>query len=33
MLDRWAGTIARHDGERRWRSEGLLLLRIGLTGR
>ncbi len=33
MLDRWAGAIARHDGERRWRSEGLLLLRIGLTGR
>lgn len=33
MLDRWAGAIAAHDGERRWRSEGLLLLRIGLIGR
>lgn len=33
MLDRWAGTIAGKDGERRWRSEGLLLLRIGLMGR
>jgi phytoene synthase len=33
MLDRWAGAIARHDGERRWRSEGLLLLRLGLIGR
>ena len=33
MLDRWAGAIARNDGERRWRSEGLLLLRIGLMGR
>lgn len=33
MLDRWASAIARHDGERRWRSEGLLLLRIGLIGR
>lgn len=33
MLDRWAGAIARHDGERRWRSEGLLLLRLGLLGR
>ncbi|WP_432770332.1 MAG: hypothetical protein HEQ22_06215 [Sphingopyxis sp.] len=33
MLDRWAGAVARHDGERRWRSEGLLLLRLGLLGR
>jgi phytoene synthase len=33
MLDRWAGLIARHEGERRLRSEGLLLLRIGLFGR
>jgi phytoene synthase len=33
MLDRWAGAIARHEGERRWRREGLLLLRIGLFGR
>lgn len=33
MLDRWAATIAAHDGERRWRGEGLLLLRIGLIGR
>ena len=33
MLDRWAAMIAAHDGERRWRSEGLLLLRIGLLGR
>lgn len=33
MLDRWAGIIARHDGERRWRREGLLLLRLGLIGR
>lgn len=33
MLDRWAGRIAAHDGERRWRSEGMLLLRIGLFGR
>jgi phytoene synthase len=33
MLDRWAGAIAGKDGERRWRSEGLLLLRIGLMGR
>jgi len=32
MLDRWAAAIARYDGERRWRSEGLLLLRIGLFG-
>ncbi len=33
MLDRWAGAIAGRDGERRWRSEGLLLLRLGLIGR
>lgn len=33
MLDRWAAAIAAQDGERRWRSEGLLLLRIGLFGR
>lgn len=33
MLDRWAAAIAARDGERRWRSEGLLLLRIGLIGR
>ena len=33
MLDCWAATIAAHDGERRWRGEGLLLLRIGLIGR
>lgn len=33
MLDRWAAAIANHDGERNLRSEGLLLLRIGLFGR
>ncbi len=33
ILDRWAGAIAGRDGERHWRSEGLLLLRIGLIGR
>jgi len=33
MLDRWASAIAAHDGERHWRGEGLLLLRIGLFGR
>lgn len=33
MLDRWAACIAANDGERRWRAEGLLLFRIGLTGR
>src|SRR3990167_6158954 len=33
MLDRWAAAIARRDGERDLRSEGLLLLRIGLFGR
>ncbi|AJA08362.1 hypothetical protein SKP52_07205 [Sphingopyxis fribergensis] len=33
MLDRWAAAIASHGGERNMRSEGLLLLRIGLFGR
>ncbi|WOF41890.1 hypothetical protein KNJ79_11605 [Sphingopyxis indica] len=33
MLDRWAAAIAARDGERRWRSEGLLLFRLGLFGR
>lgn len=33
MLDRWAAAIAMRGGDRRWRSEGLLLLRIGLLGR
>lgn len=33
MLDRWAAAIAGYDGERRWRSEGLLLFRLGLIGR
>ncbi|SEH20145.1 phytoene synthase [Sphingopyxis sp. YR583] len=33
MLDRWAAEIAANDGERHLRSEGLLLLRIGLFGR
>ena len=33
MLDRWAAAIAAQDGERQLRSEGLLLLRIGLFGR
>lgn len=33
MLDRWAAAIATHDGERRWRSEGMLLFRVGLLGR
>jgi phytoene synthase len=33
MLDRWAGAIAARDGARHWRSEGALLLRIGLIGR
>ena len=33
MLDRCAGSIARHDGKRDLRGEGLLLLRIGLFGR
>lgn len=33
MLDRWAAAIVAADGERRWRSEGLLLFRIGLIGR
>lgn len=33
MLDRWAGAIAGKGGDRHLRSEGLLLLRIGLFGR
>lgn len=33
MLDRWAAAIAASDGERNLRSEGLLLLRLGLFGR
>lgn len=33
MLDRWAGAIAKRDGERNLRGEGILLLRIGLFGR
>lgn len=33
ILDRWAATIAEKNGERHLRSEGLLLLRIGLFGR
>ncbi len=33
MLDRWAAMIVESGGERRWRREGLLLLRIGLIGR
>jgi phytoene synthase len=33
MLDRWAAMVAANDGERHWRSEGLLLFRIGLIGR
>ncbi|HJS10486.1 hypothetical protein [Sphingopyxis sp.] len=33
MLDRWAGLIASHDGERHLRSEAMLLLRLGLFGR
>ena len=33
MLDRWAAAIAARDGARNPRSEGLLLLRIGLFGR
>ncbi|MDZ3831427.1 MAG: hypothetical protein U0S50_06375 [Sphingopyxis sp.] len=33
MLDRWAASIAAHGGARRWRAEGLLLLRLGLIGR
>lgn len=32
MLDRWAGAIAARGGARHWRSEGLLLFRIGLIG-
>ncbi len=33
MLDRWAGVIAKSAGERHWRREALILLRIGLIGR
>ena len=33
MLDRWAGLIASHDGERHLRSEAMLLLRLGLFDR
>lgn len=33
MLDRWAAMISANDGDRQWRSEGLLLFRIGLLGR
>ena len=33
MLDRWAAMIATSDGERHLRSEGMLLLRLGLFGR
>lgn len=33
MLDRWAAAIAKRGGERRWRSEGALLFRVGLMGR
>lgn len=33
MLDRWAAAIATRGGERRWRSEGALLFRVGLLGR
>ena len=33
MLDRWAGAIAREDGVRNLRREGLLLFRVGLFGR
>jgi len=33
LLDCWAAAIASRDGERHWRSEGLLLFRIGLIGR
>ena len=33
MLDRWGAAVAAADGARRWRYEGLLLLRIGLIGR
>lgn len=32
MLDRWAAAIAKAGGERRWRPEGLLLLRLGALG-
>lgn len=33
MLDRWAAAVARRNGARHLRREGLLLLRIGLLGR
>ncbi|WP_235534530.1 MULTISPECIES: hypothetical protein [unclassified Sphingopyxis] len=33
MLDRWAGMIASYGGERHFRSEAMLLLRLGLFGR
>jgi phytoene synthase len=33
MLDRWAAMVAANDGDRQWRGEGVLLLRIGLFGR
>jgi phytoene synthase len=33
LLDRWAAMIAAVRGERRWRSEGLMLFRVGLLGR
>lgn len=33
MLDCWAAAIAARGGARHWRSEGLLLFRIGLIGR
>lgn len=33
MLDRWAEAIAARGGERHLRSEGLLLLRLGVIGR
>jgi phytoene synthase len=33
LLDRWAAAIAVRAGERRWRSEGLMLFRVGLIGR
>ncbi|NIJ36468.1 phytoene synthase [Sphingopyxis panaciterrae] len=33
ILDRWAAAIAKRGGERHWRSEGLLLFRVGLLGR
>ncbi len=33
LLDRWAAAIAARGGERRWRSEGWLLFRLGLFAR